>query len=400
MLFSKRKLDPIIKLKLKQKVDKVIPIIILLREPSSNRLKNSISKNNGRLKYEYKYMNAVAAQLTPDQIDRLSELPEVISISYDRKASICMDMTAGCIGIDHSSLYNLTGRNVTVAIIDTGVYLHNDLLRPTRAITYFKDYINLYSEPYDDNGHGTFICGVIAGSGNMSEGRYGGIAPHCKIIMLKTFNSVGEGAFSDILAAIGWVVENKEKYNIKILCLPFGADSIVPHTMDPLCKACEAASDSEIIVVTASGNKGPDQGTITTPGIDPAIITVGCLECRDSNIKSWNIPDFSGRGSRRENQIKPDFIAPGCGIVSLACDKSFISSERAAAKPLTSPYCSMTGSSVSAAVAAGCIALFLEKSPTISVKDIKGVLKLSCQTLNEVKNAQGYGVINLKKLLE
>lgn len=401
LFFSKKKLDPIVRLKLKEKTDKTLPVIITFKEPPSNRFKNSIAKKQNKLKYEYKYINAAAARLSLDEIDRLSELPEIISISYDRKANICMDKTVECVGINYKNPYNLTGRNVTTAIIDTGVYPHGDLSRPYRIITFFKDFINSLSEPYDDNGHGTFMCGVMAGSGSMSDDRYKGIAPGSRIIMLKAFNSVGEGAFSDILAAIGWVVENRKKYNIRLLCLPFGADAIVPYKSDPLCRACEAAWNSGLIVITASGNKGPDHGTITTPGIDPFVITVGSCECRDSNIRNWTIPDFSSRGSKKGDETKPDFIAPGWGITSLSSDKRYVPGKGRKPTPsyLETPYCQMTGSSVSMAVAAGCIALCLEKMPDISGKDLKGILNLSCQTLNEVKTAQGSGVINMKKLI-
>lgn len=402
LLFTGKKLDPILRLKLKEKTDKIIPSIIMLKVSLSNKLKSSISKNNGKIKYEYKYMNGFSADLPPEYIDKLSEFPEVAAISYDRKANICMDMASTCIGVKLDSSYNLTGRNVTIAVIDTGVYPHGDLLRPYKIIKNFKDFINSCDDPYDDNGHGTHICGVISGSGSMSEGRYRGVAPGSKIVMLKAFNSVGEGSFSHILAAIGWVIENKEKYGIRILCLPFGADSIVSHNADPLCIACSAAWNCGIIIVAAAGNKGPNNGTITTPGIEPVVITAGCCSCAQSNVKSWDIPQFSGRGGQKEQVVKPDLIAPGVNITSLSSGKSYFpfgSGRMAGPVNLENPYTSMTGSSVSSAVTAGCIALLLEKNPDLVCNDLKGILKLSCQTINEVKTSQGYGVINLKKLL-
>lgn len=401
MIIFSKKLDPIIKLKLKEKSDRVIPIIALLKDTPSNRLKNSISKNRGKLKYEYKHLNAIAAQLSLDGVDKLSELPEIAGISYDRKANICMDKAGGYVGINNSNPYNLTGRNVNIAIIDTGYYPHADLVRPFRIVTLFKDFVNSWVEAYDDHGHGTHLCGIIAGSGSMSGEKYKGIAPNSRLIMLKAFNSVGEGAFSDILASIDWVIENKEKYKIKLLCLPFGADVIAKNSMDPLNKACEIAWNAGLIIIAASGNKGPDLGSITTPGNSPSIITVGSCDCREPSIKSWRVPDFSGRGGKSESMVKPDFIAPGTGIISLSSDKAYCpgNNKRIHSESLQPPYCAMTGTSVSTAVAAGCIALLLEKMPGISGKDLKGVLKLSCQTLNEPKPLQGYGVISINKLI-
>lgn len=400
IIFSK-KLDPIIKLKLKRRDERTIPIIAMLKDIPSNRLKNIISKNRGKVKYEYNHLKAVAVQLSCDGVDKLSELPEITCISYDRKANICMDKASGCVGLSLNNPYNLTGRNVNIAIIDTGAYPHGDLVRPYRVVTLFKDFVNACVEAYDDNGHGTHLCGIIAGSGSMSGDKYKGIAQSSRIIALKAFNNVGEGAFSDILAAIDWAIENKEKYKIRILCLPFGADVIVPPDMDPLSRACQIAWDMGLVVIAASGNKGPNQGSITTPGVCPSIITVGCCDCRELSIRSWQIPAFSGRGGNNENIVKPDFIAPGTGVMSLSSDKTYTpqNGRRLMNQSLDIPYCTMTGTSVSTAVATGCIALLLEKMPVISCKDLKGMLKLTCQTLNEPKSAQGYGVINIKKLL-
>jgi Subtilisin-like serine proteases len=401
ILFGRNKLDPIIKLKLKEKGEKEVPVIVISKTPFSNKLKNSISKNGEKLKYEYKHMNAIAGQLTLDTIDRLSELPEVSYISYDRKANICMDRAGFYVGAEVSSQYSLTGKGVVTAVIDTGVYPHGDLTRPYRVVTYFKDFIGSYDLPYDDNGHGTHTCGVIAGSGSMCEGRFKGIAPGSRIIMLKAFNSVGEGSFSTILSAIEWVLENKDKYGIKILCLPFGSDAIVSPEADPLCRACRISWNSGLIVIAAAGNKGPYQGTITTPGIEPSIITAGCCECKSINIRDWKIADFSGRGGRKTSVVKPELIAPGIDITSLSSDKSYIPAhgKMNMVQCLQNPYAQMSGTSVSTAITAGCISLLLEKMPNLSGNDLKGILKLSCLTLNESNTAQGYGVINIKKLI-
>ena len=401
ILFGRNKLDPILKLKLKEKKDGEVPVIFFLKAPLSNKLKNSISKKMGKLKYEYKFLSGASGQFSLEGIDKLSELPEIRFISYDRKANICANSIHDIYGIDASSPYNLTGKGTATAIIDTGVYPHIDLMRPYRVVTHFRDVINGISLPYDDNGHGTHICGIIAGSGSMPDGKFAGLAPGSKIVMLKAFNSVGEGSFSDILSCIDWVIENREKIGIKILCLPFGAQAIVQSSIDPLCTAVRAAWDAGIIVIAAAGNKGPALGSITTPGIEPSIITVGCCESTGKDIKNWRIPDFSGRGWRKGSMVKPELISPGVDIFSLSASKGYIPvpGGRSVPPPIDTPYVSETGSSVSAAIVSGCIALLLEKMPNISGKDLKGVLKLSCRTLNQSSTAQGYGVINVRKLL-
>lgn len=397
MIFFSNKMDPIIKLKLKEKENKSIPAIISLKEPPSNSFKNSISKNSGKLKYEYKFTQALAVQMSPRGIEKLSELPEVSYISYDRKAEICMDKASKSIGISSNNPYNLTGKGVNIAVIDTGVYPHGDLNRPNKVVIAFKDYINSIKQPYDDNGHGTHISGIISGSGELSNGKYKGIAPSSRLIMLKAFNCVGEGSFSDIIAAIEWVIENKEKYDIKLLCLPFGGEAVTSCKFDPLVKACEAAWNKGIIVISATGNRGPSFDTITTPGICPCIITVGSCEYTDTAAKNWKVSNFSGRGIKRGNIIKPDFLTPGFNITSLSADRSYIPGVTSMIH-LDNPYHAASGSSISCAIAAGCIALFLEKMPTVSGNDLKGILKLSCKSLNEPKTSQGFGMIDMQKI--
>lgn len=401
IIFGRNKLDPIIKLKLSDSKDRIIPAVVTLKVPLSNRLKTSIAKNRGKIKYEYEFINSFSGSFTPGGIDRMSELPEVLFISYDRKANICRESLQSKIGVDVKNPYPLTGKGVTAAIIDTGVYPHADLVRPGRAIVFFKDFINSSALPYDDNGHGTHISGVIAGSGASSGGETRGIAPGTKLIMLKAFNSVGEGSFSDILAAMKWVADNSKKYAIRIVCLPFGADAIVPQRSDPLCRAAKALYDMGVVAVASSGNKGPGIGTVTTPGIEPSIITVGCCDTTESSIKKWMVPDFSSRGFKSGGALKPELIAPGVNIESLSSNRGYVPSPggRSANPDIENPYTQMSGSSVSAAAVAGCIALIMERSPGISGKDLRGMLKISCRTLNEGAPSQGWGAINLNEIL-
>src|SRR5207249_1124844 len=136
---------------------------------------------------------------------------------------------------------------------------------------------NLSGDPdcADNYGHGTFLAGIIAGSGASSGGAYKGIAPDAKLVSIKIAGANGACDVSNILAAIQWVVSFKSRYGIKVLNLSLGTDSTQTYRTDPLNYAVERAWAAGIAVVVSASNRGPDPRTISKPGDDPFVITVG-----------------------------------------------------------------------------------------------------------------------------
>ena len=108
---------------------------------------------------------------------------------------------------------NITGKNIVVAVLDTGAYPHKDY---DKRIACFKDFMALKKTPYDDNSHGTHVCGIIGGSGKMSHGLYRGMAPQCLLVPIKVLNSRGFGDSQIIIDGIRWIENNYYKYDIKI----------------------------------------------------------------------------------------------------------------------------------------------------------------------------------------
>ena len=138
------------------------------------------------------------------------------------------------------------GEGITIAVIDTGVAPHYDLTRPINRIIGFKDFVNNKTSPYDDNGHGTHVAGIIAGNGYSSRGKYTGIAPESNILAIKALNSKGSGNISDIIEAYHMLSKLKMQYNTKILNLSFGSPSNNSYSKDPLCKAVSRSRKSRI----------------------------------------------------------------------------------------------------------------------------------------------------------
>ena len=108
---------------------------------------------------------------------------------------------------------------ISVAILDTGVYRHVDF---DNRIIGFYDTVKKRTQPYDDCGHGTHVCGIIAGSGRASNGKFKGIAPMTYIVGVKVLDNKGNGRIADVIDGVKWVLDNKEKYSIKVVNISFG----------------------------------------------------------------------------------------------------------------------------------------------------------------------------------
>ena len=272
------------------------------------------------------------------------------------------------------------GQGVTVAVIDTGIEPLFDFCIPINRILAFKDFTDKsIVDPYDDNGHGTFVSGIIGGNGLLSFGEFGGIAPFCNLVILKALNEKGEGYSPTILEAMNWIIKNKEKYSIKVVCLSFGSE-VLPKN-DTLSLGAKKVWESGIVVVTAGGNDGPNFGTITSPGICGQIITVGALDSLSHYLK---VADYSSRGNLYSRIIKPDILAPGTNIISNGY------------KVGEQNYVTMSGTSVSAPIIAGVCALFCEKFPRFTPNQIKSKLFKYAVDIGENQNVQGRGVFVYK----
>ena len=206
------------------------------------------------------------------------------------------------------------------------------------------------------------------------------------IISVKVMNSKGEGNSSDILAGMQWVVDNKERFNIKIMSLSLGSKAVGRAYSDSLAVAAGSVWNRGITVIAAAGNSGPESGTITTPGGNNKVITVGAVDDkRTVDIKDDTIAKFSSRGPVGRLGIKPDVVAPGVDIISLNTDKSYISGMR----PLTlrEQYRKMSGTSVATPIARCSCSLL--QSPNLSPEQIKKRMLDSERSLSADIYAQG-----------
>ncbi|MDI6705018.1 MAG: S8 family peptidase [Bacillota bacterium] len=382
---------------------KNIPVIIQSSEGIDGRIKRCIKKFGGSMHEEYPIINACSANIPPSGIKPLESLYQVRYLTLDYPVICHLNNLNSAIGTESAHRLKVTGKNITVALLDTGTYPHPDIIRPRNRIILFKDFIDNVEFPYDDNGHGTFTAGIMLGNGTMSGNEYIGAAPEANLISLKVLNQSGSGRVSTVLSALQWILAKKEAYRIRIVCIPLGCMSFLPCDVDPLSRAVQVLWDSGVVVCASAGNNGPYNSWISSPGINPSIITVGAAQTR-GKIPCPEKPlcTFSSRGYTLDGNQGPDFLAPGSHIVSLNADTAFIPKTAAGHRSAKLEYYYRTGSGTSAACAAvaGAAALILGKKPDLSPEELKSLLRHSSKSLNLVKTQQGYGIPDINQILE
>lgn len=198
-----------------------------------------------------------------------------------------------------------TGKGIGVCVMDTGLFPHIDF---AGRIWVFRDFVRGQKQPYDDNSHGTHVCGIIGGDGTASMGRIRGIAPGCGFIALKVLDGLGNGRKEDVLQAIEWILKNRKKYGIRIVNISVGTTCRTKMDHKILIDGVEKLWDQGLVVVAAAGNQGPRPGSVTAPGSSRKIITVGSSDLLTGRSA------ISGRGPTFECVCKPDLVAPGSKI--------------------------------------------------------------------------------------
>jgi serine protease AprX len=296
---------------------------------------------------------------------------------------------------------------ISVAIVDSGIAPHADL--PLSRIRAYKDFVSGGRTPVDNCGHGTHVAGIVAGSGAHSNGLYAGIAPVVDIVALRVLGDDCAGNTSDVIDALEWIARNHETYKIKVVNISLGHGVLESIFTDPLVQAVERLSRKGIAVVTAAGNKGvnptthgPGYGGVGVPCNAPSAICVGSLDTQGTpDLTDDRVSESSSRGPTRfDLQAKPDLVAPGVNIVSLAVRGSRLFNEfenlRVPGATGQPEYLSLSGTSMASPAVAGAAALLLRENHALSVHALKISLQFTARLvpLTDVLT-QGAGALNI-----
>nr|WP_319418023.1 S8 family peptidase [Virgibacillus necropolis] len=308
-----------------------------------------------------------------------------------------LDVASPSIHAEQLNEQGLTGKDVNIAIVDTGVHPHPDLKQPTNRIIAFKDFINNKMEPYDDNGHGTHCAGDAAGNGFSSNGKYRGPAPESGVIGVKVLNQMGSGSLSTIVSGIQWCINHKEEHQINVISLSLGAAADESDCNDPLVQIVEKAWESGIVVCVAAGNSGPDQRTIATPGISSKVVTVGAIDDQNTVDRAdEEVASFSSRGPACGGVSKPDLLAPGANIISLRAPGSFLD-KITKSNRVEDNYFSLSGTSMATPICSGVAALVLQAYPEFSPDEVKQQLLQAAVDRGLPSYVQGAGYLDAEK---
>lgn len=361
-------------------------------------------ENIGQIKYKLPMIDAYVIEIEESNLDKIKSLEGLIRVEMDTHITAQMNRVKNLIDVSWAHQNNITGKGVGVAVLDTGLGLHRDFLEGGSRVIAFKDMLGKRRDPYDDNGHGTHVCGIIGGNGYSSKGKYVGVAPECNLIGVKVLDHRGDGNISDVLAGLQWIIDNKRRYNIRVVNISVGTS--VKENMDEnslLVQGVNAVWDSGIVVVVAAGNNGPGPMSISTPGISRKVITVGSSDDNMSvEVFGSRTKDYSGRGPTPYCIKKPDIVAPGSNIVSCNINnysnRDSVNRLGAAASPMM--YTVKSGTSMATPVVSGAIALLLSNQPELSNREVKLKLRNTAVDLGYHWEKQGWGMLNIRRLLE
>ncbi|WP_164219720.1 S8 family peptidase [Virgibacillus sp. YIM 98842] len=383
--------------KLRKSMKRMPVIIEFEHDCFADGLKVVKNTRNRKLR-EFPSISCCSADLSMKNVEKLVDSCDHIKkVHLDREVTTLLDTATPSINAHQLQENGLTGKDITIAVIDTGIEPHADL---EGRITAFQDFVGNQTEAYDDNGHGTHCAGDAAGDGAASNGQYKGPAPEANVVGVKVLNKMGSGSLSTVIEGIEWCIENRAEHNIDILSLSLGSDATVPAEEDPVVRAVEAAWDAGMVVCVAAGNSGPEAETIGSPGTSPKVITVGAADDRNNTDRSDDtVADFSSRGPTIDGYTKPDLLTPGVEVVSLRASGSFLDKTNKSSR-VGSSYTSLSGTSMATPICAGVAAQLLQSNPELTPDEVKQQLMEACEDIGQPSNVQGSGYLNAANLIK
>lgn len=366
----------------------------------------------------YRVLPVVTVTGTREQLSAISRLTAVRSIYGNRTLTLNSEPEVRAItGVDRvrqdSEIISsngglpVTGKNVAVAILDTGIdATHRDLAgRVTRNIKLaetqsasigFNYPINSEHLENTDNlyGHGTFVAGIVSGNGSLSDGKYSGVAPDARLVGL----GAGDLTLLNVLSGFDYLLANGNDLGVKVVNCSFSANTLYDAN-DPVNVATRMLTNAGINVVFSAGNTGPGQHTLNPYAAAPWVISVGATDTQG------RLASFSSRGGFASPQLHPTLVAPGVDVVSLrgsgvanvtgAQGLAGADSKRLSSSELPN-YTTANGTSFSAPQVAGAIALMLEANPALTPANVKEILQRTATPLPPYYSYEiGTGMLNV-----
>lgn len=287
----------------------------------------------------------------------------------------------------------LSGQGLTVAVLDTGIdATHPDLTYGSQVIQnvrvadlqgsspafLYPQVVEGLNDSDPIMGHGTFVAGVIAGTGAASGGYYGGMAPGTHLLGV----SGGDASLFFVLSGMDYILSHRVDMNIRVVNCSFGISGVFDAN-DPVNIASKILHDNGVSVVFSAGNRGDQPNSLNPYSVASWVIGVG------STTKSGSLSSFSSRGAAGYGMYHPTLVAPGESIVSTRATgvnvigtsglSGGLASSDNDAKTIPPSYLSRytcsSGTSFAAPQVAGTIALMLQANPRLTVDQVRQILQ-------------------------
>ncbi|MBV9894350.1 MAG: S8 family peptidase [Chloroflexi bacterium] len=394
----------------------LIPVIVEGALSSSNsdnlaraqQAESHVRSNGGHVVGSSSLLGASVAELTPAQIRNLANDPAIghIHIDADVKATaantdgaqtgstpIVFQQTTGATQAWQSGD---TGKGVTVAVLDSGIANTADAFgtRIKARVDFVDPAMPAQGDPA---GHGTHVAGIVAASRSFPSP---GMAPDASLVSVRVLDPSGSSRVSTVIRGLEWIIAHKDALGIRVVTMALGAPASGSYREDPLAAAAEMAWRSGLVVVTAAGNDGPAAGTISTPGFDPLVLTVGASdESGTPRTTDDVVPSWSSEGPTSDGVAKPDLVAPGRMIVSVRVPGGTV--EQALPTHIEGPELfRLSGTSEATAVTAGAAALVIGHYPQANADQVKALLvRTTTRLAGASPSAQGSGEVNVAQAL-
>ena len=331
--------------------------------------------------------------------------PSVFNVHYDRPINSHNYRTAVTVGArDVFGKYGYNGAGIGVAVIDSGITSwHDDLVNYTsktfpygnQRVSKFVDFVSGRTLPYDDNGHGTHVSGIIAGVGYDSKAyEKAGIAPQASLVSLKVLDENGAGRISQLIAALNWVAVNYKAYNIKVVNMSVGAGVYESYWTDPLTLAAKVVVEKGVTVVAAAGNHGQERRRPVAVGRHHRAgqCAVGADGWRF--VDQWHVVasrrrrwrNSAPRARRQSTSVRSRTSwrlawAPSRWPLPVACSPSPSSSISSRAEPAArTSTLRLSGTSMAAPVVSGTVALMYQANPNLTPNLVKAILQYTAES--------------------
>ncbi len=382
---------------------------VIVRTVDGLSITTSIELMGGTVTGSLNAIDSVTAEVPVSSLASIESIPGVLSVSQDlsvqlsgagwdqgnKDANTLKDTSTV---VNASSAYGngFDGSGITVALIDSGVSPVPGLAGSGKIIN--GPDLSLDSQVpalahLDAYGHGTHMAGIIGANADGATG----IAPGASILNVKVGAANGAVDVSQVLAGINWVIEHKNDngMNVRVLNLSFGTDSAQSYMIDPLSYAVEVAWRNGIVVVVASGNDS-NGSALRSPATNPYIIAVGASDTHGTTkLNDDSVPTWSNCGTSRT----VDLVAPGVSIASLRVPGSYADINYPGAR-VGDKLFKGTGSSQSAAVVSGIVALVLDAHPEYTPDQVKAALSNTANAISDTGTCVGAGSVSAKAFLK